>query len=447
MAFCFHCGNQVADGMQNCPYCGASMMQQPQQQPVQQPMQQQPMQQPMQGATGPMVQPGLQPMQQLYPQQGGSGQLYQQPQPGYTGQMPQQQPGMQYPPQNGPVYQQAPGMGGRGPQPPQKKSHTGLIIGIISGVIAIAAVVIILFVWPGVLKSKDEEGSKTSASGGTEQSTSGSLVTEVGPGGSTEIATQDTESVTAASTEDPYQATEEIEATTSESTETKTEKKTEKTTEKKTEKKTEKTTEKKTEKKTEAKEEKKSFQDYGIKMTLEQGKTKTIPTCTWDDRSQKIKATVKFDKYTSEAASQEIINFGKDNNMDLTGYERKQVVLEIDFEKSEAFEKNGAALLPWICDWYNIDLYNSTEEKLTDSYDTEYYRAQVKVNGKKKYVYIWHSFDFQHKNYHMQETFTALVPAGYDGIVVGVADSRIDVEGKHIYDVFEKDKFAICYMK
>ena len=133
--------------------------------------------------------------------------------------------------------------------------------------------------------------------------------------------------------------------------------------------------------------------------------------------------------------------------MDLDGYEQKQVVFEIDFDKSDAFDKNGAALRPWVCDWYNIDLYDSTEEKMTDSFGEEYYRAQVLVNGKKRNVYIWSTFDFQQEKRHMQVSFSALVPAGYDGIVVGVADSRIDVEGKHIYDVFEKDKFAICYMK
>ena len=134
--------------------------------------------------------------------------------------------------------------------------------------------------------------------------------------------------------------------------------------------------------------------------------------------------------------------------MDLSGYERKQVVLEIDFEASDAFDKNGAALHPWYEDWYNVDQFKNSCEKLVDTYDEEYYRGVITYKGKQKYVYLWHNFDFNLEKRHMKETFTALVPKGYDGMVVGVSGAKDAVyDDTKIYDVYNEKSFLLCYMK
>ena len=143
-----------------------------------------------------------------------------------------------------------------------------------------------------------------------------------------------------------------------------------------------------------------------------------------------------------------MLSFGKDNGMDLAGYERKQAVFEIDFEATKAFDENGAAMHPWIEDWYNVDQFKNSCEKLVDTYDTEYYRGEITYKGKKQYVYAWHDFQFDLKKRHMKETFTVLVPAGYDGMVVGVSGAQIKADtDTPIYEVYDEKIFLLCYLK
>ena len=155
---------------------------------------------------------------------------------------------------------------------------------------------------------------------------------------------------------------------------------------------------------------------------------------------------MEWTEYKSEAVSQEIIDFGKENNMKLSGYERKAVTLEIDFEASDVYDKNGADVQAWIDDWYNVDLFADSVERLTDSYDSTYYRGKIEVGGKKKWIYIWYDYNLQKNKRHATMTFTALVPAGYDGVVVGVSSAGID-SGKRIYEVYDKKNFLLLYMK
>ena len=506
MVYCIRCGNQLPNGTQVCPHCGTPIQGYPQsgnqpgqgqnhpQGQMRQPGQGQnypqgQMNQPGQGQNypqGQMNQPGQgqnypqgqmrQPGQgQNYPQgqmrQPGQGQNYpqgQMRQPGQgqnypQGQMRQPGQGQNYPQQNYPQGQmRQPGQGqnypqgqihqpgqgqsypqgqmrqpgpqqnypqgqmyspnrypnGQGYGGPEKKSHTGLIIGIISAVVVIAALVIVLFVWPGVLTNKEEEG--TTALQGTEQD-----ITE-GPGTKTETPTE--------------------EKTEARSTEEKTEVKTEKKTEEKTEKKTEEKTEKPTEKPTEAKNGT-SFEDYGMVTNLKLNKSAKLKTCSWDNPDAEVVATVTWTKYESEAVSDEVLAFGKENGFDLTGYERKRVELEMDFDATDNFDKYGAMVRPWIEDWYNVDLFEDSMEEFTDSYEENYYRAKIIVNGKEQFVYLWYDYDFDLQKRHMSQSFVALVPAGYDGVVVGISDARLPDTEDHIYKIYDKDKFLLLYMK
>ncbi|MCR4837454.1 MAG: hypothetical protein K5897_00800 [Eubacterium sp.] len=383
------------------------------------------------GSTGSLNQPNMNPMPQpgntgTMPQSGNTGTMNRpMPQPGNTGTMnrpmPQQPAGQMYP--QGGINM--PDGSGKGP----KKSHTGLVIGIISAVVAAVALVVVLFVWPGVLKKKDGDGKTSSKNTSeyvteraSEEKKSSADVTETQSEKPTETMTEEkteerSEKQSQVTTEEPYDATEEVQAA----------------------------TEKKTEKKTEAKQDT-SFKDYGMKTNLEQNKKKTITTCPANDKSLAVKATVEWTEYQSEAVSQEIIDFGKENNMKLSGYERKAVTLEIDFEASDVYDKNGADLQAWIDDWYNVDLFADSVERLTDSYDSTYYRGKIEVGGKKKWVYIWYDYSLQKNKRHATMKFTALVPAGYDGVVVGVSSAGVDSE-KRIYEVYDKKNFLLLYMK
>jgi len=475
MAFCFRCGNQMADGIPVCPHCGAPVAAEQQYggqqdswgQPQQYGGQQDGWGQPQQygGQQDGWGQQQDQPSPYNQPQQYDQQTLYgraSQPQ----GQRMSEDGYMEYPlppagKPSGPKQSGPERPGGKDDGP--KNSHLGLIVGITSAAIILSALVLVLFIWPGLLVKKDtadEGGSGMKAEGeGVTESMTGqegeySVPTERPLPEKTEAVTElPTEPVTRVATEAPFRATDEVEATTEIATEKPTEKKTEEkvqegseaTTEKVTEKATEKATEKKTEKKEEPDDT--SFKKYGIKLTLEQGSNVKIRTRTWDDPNLEIGATVSWNDYLSEPVSGEVITFGQDNGMDLTGYERKQVVLDINFDASDAYDKYGAAVLPWIADWYNVDLFDSTAEILVDSYDEEYIRAQVEVKGKRKYGYIWHDNIFDVQGHYMKETFTAMVPAGYDGIVVGISGSQYDIDDTHIYDVYDQKNFAICYMK
>ncbi|MFI7116639.1 Twin-arginine translocation protein TatA [Amycolatopsis sp. NPDC049868] len=104
-------------------------------------------QQPQQGGWDPNQQYG-QPQQQGWDQT----QQYQQPQQGWDpNQQYQQQPQQGWDP-NQQGYQQGYG----GPPAPPSKSKTGLIIGIVIGVVVLAAFGVTGFVAPGFLLSKDE---------------------------------------------------------------------------------------------------------------------------------------------------------------------------------------------------------------------------------------------------------------------------------------------------
>ena len=177
--FCMKCGSQLVEGARFCNKCGTpvenaasanaasdafqsqqtafmepeygaqDLYQQPTtpMQPMQQPTQ--PMQQPTQQPTQPMQQTTQQPTQPMQQPWGQQPSFQQQDQQSY------QQENQQYRQQGYVVpatAQQAPA---------QKKPKMGLIIGIAAGVVAVAAVLVVLFVWPGVLKGGESSNSPT----------------------------------------------------------------------------------------------------------------------------------------------------------------------------------------------------------------------------------------------------------------------------------------------
>ena len=448
MAYCFQCGCQVPDGAPACPQCGA-VMQRPGGAGSGNPSMSDPGMQPMQQ---PVTNPGMRPMQQSMPNPGMRPMQQSMPNPGMQPmQQPMPNPGMQYPHQAGGMQMNHPmgngqmnnypmggpnGMGGPGgPGGPggkhSKKYRKWMIIGIISASVAVIALLVILFLWPGVLRNKDEDG-KTSADSSTEQDPMGLNGTEKDIFDLTEVLTEDetdadteeeTEPITETETEAPFTATEEIQAAT--------------------EKATEKDTEKNTEKETGDPNDK-SFKKYGMKTNLEQGKKKTVTTASGST------ASVEWTNYEVNPVSEGIIDFGNENNMKLSGYEHKTATSEIDFDDASSFDEEGAELQPWMTDWYNVDLFEDSLEKKVDSYDEEYYRGKITVDGTRKWVYIWYLYDYQDGNdKHLTVTFTILAPAGYDGVVVGVSGSgeqKKDKKDKKTYLVYDKAKFAWLYM-
>ncbi len=461
MKYCNHCGNQITDQANACPFCGAPVnpgMQQGQPQYGQPQQGQPPFGQPSQQSQPPFGQvpqgqapygqpPFGQPSQQGQPPQ-GMPQYGQAPQ-GQSmqyGQAPQGQSPYGQPPQGMPPYGQPPQ--GQPPQygqmPPRgpKKSKTGLIIGIICGVVVIAATLIILFLWPGVLRDKKNDSTEQGTySGKVENTEQSSDKTETPPERKTEE--RRTEAKTEAQTETETVAKTELKTEQATAVEIPTEAKTERKTEAKTERKTDAKTEAKTEKKTESKKKKTSLKDYGIKIDMKEGKTYTFVSKPKD--KDKVKVTSMVTQYETSILNEEILAFGKDNGMDLDGYECKTVTIRSEVSAEDA-AKNWSYTY-WTEDKYHVDLLNETIEKgIIDSFGGEYSRFMIEYNGKKQYVYRWivHSSD----NISKTLNFTFLLPKGYDGLVVGVSGGQYKTQdGQSIYDVYDGKDFYLFSLK
>ena len=411
MGICHFCGTQVPDGSTVCPVCGAPLTQQGQ--PYGQNQQQYGQNQQQYGQS-------QQPYGQNQQQYGQGQQQYGQGQQQY-GQ--NQQPYGQYQPpygQNGPG---GPGGGG------EKKSHTGLIIGIISAIVVIAAVVVMLFLWPGFLRDKKEDGGK-SATGSTETSTGFIKPTEDWSERRTEV---DTVARTEAWTEAP------TESVTTQKTEERTALPTEEAT-------ASKVTEAKTEARTEDRSNLPDFEKYEIKADCKLNKAYTFTTNTDKKRDVTGKVKVTFTEYSSEPVTDEMLKFGTENGMNLKGYVRKVIKFKLVFT-DQVFLDNGVHFYSTLNDYNNIKLFDDSREDFTDTYDASYSRHKILMKGKEKYVYKWHNVEYKHTNNSItaEGQYTLLVPATYDGLVAGVRNGS--VADKYIYEVYSKEDACMIRLK
>ena len=478
MKVCNNCGKWVADGASQCPACGASMppigmMQYGQQGAPGRPQGQYGTQVPTfgqpggtynargmsgqpQGQFGPQGMPG-QPHGQ-YGQQGMPGQPQGQAphnpygaqgpaggQPQYVQQTPQGQPAYgqalqgQYAPQgnanrpNGqslPRYGQAqqgqsrwkpgttPGDYGQDSAyikpstepvvPPPEKSNKAMIIGIISGVTALIAalVLMMLFLWPGFLRDRKEKITESSQ-----------ITTESGTvTGRTEQQSQDTEWKT-------------------EATEQQTESRTDT---------TERDTEDGTTEQTTVADGTPDFEKYQMDCSCMLNVEYSFRTCTSQTPVQYANAKVTFTEYSKEKVGQDTIEFGRQNGIDLTGYEKKVLKYRVDFD-DEVFETYGYDYIWEVNDYYDVDLLDDTFVRMTDTTGASFYKIRFRIDGKETDGYFWTTVEKLTKDGHVsvEEAFYVFVPSGYDGIVIGPGNRM--VSGDHIYDFYKVEDF--CFFR
>lgn len=148
----------------------------------------------------------------------------------------------------------------------------------------------------------------------------------------------------------------------------------------------------------------------------------------YDDGSKETAyGTLTFLNYITIPADEELIADGKENGMELEGYDLGSLSAQIDFTQSDANER-GVLVTRYIGDYYDQDLLNDTYEKLTDTDGEDYYRYEVDNNGKRQYVYYYVQSEWKDWETYLEYTETDyfLFPSGYDGIIRGYVNPNCE---------------------
>ena len=349
---------------------------------------------------------------------------------------------------------------------PAKKSHAGLIIALVASSVAILTTVILLFVAPGFLvKKKDKKnGGDTGRNSSTEiySGRTNTENTEVVTYYTTEQSTTVTEQ--SASTTEQTTATPNTQSTTATLAYTVTEATSESTTEATTAATTQATTEATTQATTQAStqqatteattqappvdDSKPDFEKYGIRTDLPLGGNMDIIGRSTDGYEVELRGKVSVDAFTRTGVSEEVMAFGKENNIDFSGYEELRVRYHAFFEDTRLFTI-GLTILPCSYDYYNVKLYEDTKVTFTDSYDEQFARFTIKYNGQERNVYRWvtsnwNDYNNEYAVYDCEIIY--YVPAGYDGIVYGFRDPSHSENG-YIYDNYDSGSYQLFRLK
>ena len=133
----------------------------------------------------------------------------------------------------------------------------------------------------------------------------------------------------------------------------------------------------------------------------------------------------------------------------LEGYEWRAVTIEIRFSDDNAWKYGVEGILMSSEDYYNTKLLDDTAElvKETDTYDQ--YRYTILYNGQEMDAYYfdnaytwsdWYTNGDGKNECKLTILEEFLVPIGYDGCVVGIANSRVEwPDGAYITDLNPED--------
>ena len=139
-----------------------------------------------------------------------------------------------------------------------------------------------------------------------------------------------------------------------------------------------------------------------------------------DGTDETAYGTLTFISYVSIPADEDLIADGKENGMELEGYDLRSLSSQIDFTQADASER-GVLVTRYIGDYYDQDLLNDTYEKRTDTDGEEYFRYEIENSGKRQYVYYYVISEWKDWGTYLEYTETDyfLVPSDYDGVIRG----------------------------
>ena len=141
-----------------------------------------------------------------------------------------------------------------------------------------------------------------------------------------------------------------------------------------------------------------------------------------------------------------------DGHEPLEGYEGRAVTIEIRCFDDNAWEYGVEGILMSFEDYYNTELLDDTAELVVEADTYDQYRYTVVYNGQEMDAYYF-DIDGTWSDWYVNEDgnheckFTIvdefLVPVGYDGCVVGIANSRVEwPDGAYITDL-DPDDFLL----
>ncbi|MBO6165385.1 MAG: hypothetical protein J6O17_03320 [Eubacterium sp.] len=185
------------------------------------------------------------------------------------------------------------------------------------------------------------------------------------------------------------------------------------------------------------------FEKYGIKINMKKNEYYEFSTSTNDDPSVYATAKCALTEYENTPVDDELLEFGKENDMDLTGYVKKYLHYEIIFDAPE-FDNNGFNYSLWVDDYYSTDLANETYESRTDSYGENYGTFKVMVNGEEKSIYYWIEWNHQQEDHwYSRPEVMILAPEGYDGVVSGISTYDGVSSDAAIFDNYDEKNFYL----
>ena len=194
------------------------------------------------------------------------------------------------------------------------------------------------------------------------------------------------------------------------------------------------------------------FELYGIETSLEVGVPTNYFTRCDDDATQETVGVITVDSYERVPVTEEQIAFGNESGIGLTGYERLSVHFTVTFAEENAL-RYGASALTTSQNYYNDEKWRDNITTLTDSLDREFRRYEVDYNGETQYVYLWYNSNYEETDYIIHQCeYIVYVPAGYDGVVVGVANAALPYlyetwYDEYIYEHYNPNDYLLFRMK
>ena len=136
----------------------------------------------------------------------------------------------------------------------------------------------------------------------------------------------------------------------------------------------------------------------------------------------------------------------------LEGYEWRAATIEIRFFDDNAWKYGIESILRSSEDYYNTKLLDDTAELVAEADTYDQYRYTVVYNGQEMDAYYFDNvgtwsdwYVNEDGNHECKYTYVKefLVPVGYDGCVVSIANSRVEwPDGAHITDL-DPDDFLL----
>ena len=167
------------------------------------------------------------------------------------------------------------------------------------------------------------------------------------------------------------------------------------------------------------------FEQLGLAADAQVNTDYRYPAIFTDGDSETVYGTVRFTNYTRSPVDQAQLDFGRENQMDLTGYDLCVLESAVTFDGSEARDRN-LSIRRMMTNYYDVYTYDDSFEAFTDSYGEEYTRFTVNYNGQERYIYLWDSNEWRLLDNGAQytESITFLIPGGYDGVVHGFVNPK-----------------------